>query len=339
MSFWTNQCSVIPETSDLDKIRYSDNAANIFKDGMIKGMTMPMHSKVENFNYGPILSQIKDLGTDWVQINVKFFQENYKSSLIRIPFEDSPFWPHLDETIKKAKDLDLKVALLPIVRLDRTTATEWRGAIQPDSRSIWYTSYTEMIEKVAKIANKHEIEILSVGSEFTSMQQDIDQWQEIISTVKANYCGAISYSVNWDALEEISFVNELDVLGVSCYYPLSTYYNPSLRTLKRSWSTLKATIISKQKNLNIPIYLSELGYTSQDGTNTNPWNYTISEKVDLEEQKNCFEAFVSVVKNDSNFHGAFIYDWFDVGGPQDLDYTVRGKPAEEVLRKWYSHNR
>lgn len=316
-------------------IRYSDNAKSVFKDGMIKGMTMPMHSKVENFDYGPILKEIKDLGTEWVQINVKFYQENYKSSLIKIPFEDTSFWATLEDTVAKAKAMDLKVSLLPIVRLDRTTATEWRGSIEPDSRSIWYTSYTQMIEKVASISSKHEVDILSIGSEFTTMQSDLKEWKEIISSVKSIYCGAISYSVNWDALDKVSFVDELDVLGVSCYYPLTNYSDPSLRNLKKAWSKLKSKIISYQNNLNLPIYLSELGYTSQDGTNTNPWNYSISSTIDVEEQKDCFQAFVSTVNKDSNFHGAFIYDWFDVGGLQDLDYTVKGKPAEQVIRSWF----
>ena len=317
-------------------IRYTENAANIFKTGMIKGMTMPMHSKVENFDYGPTLNEIKDLGTEWVQINVKFYQENYRSSLIKIPFENTPFWFNLEATIAKAKALDLKISLLPIVRLDRTTATEWRGSIQPDSKSIWYTSYILMIEKVAFLASKHEVEILSIGSEFTSMQGDSLEWKDVISSVKSIYCGAVSYSVNWDALDKLSFVDELDILGVSCYYPLTRYNNPSLRNLKKAWTSLKSTLIMEQENLNIPIYLSELGYTSQDGTNTNPWNYAISEDIDLEEQKDCFQAFVSTINNDSNFHGAFIYDWFDKGGLKDLDYTVKGKPAEKVLRDWFS---
>jgi len=317
-------------------IRYTDNAAKIFEYGMIKGMTMPMHSKVINFDYGPILNDIKNLGTDWVQINVKFYQENYKSSLIKIPFENDPFWVNLDATIKKAKALDLKISLLPIVRLDRTTATEWRGTIQPDSKSIWYTSYAQIIEKVADLASKYEVDILSIGSEFTSMQGDLSEWKEIITSTKSIYCGAISYSVNWDAVQKISFIDELDVLGVSCYYPLTSYNDPSFRNLKKAWSRLKSKILSYQNNLKLPIYLSELGYTSQDGTNTNPWNYRISNKSDLEEQKMCYEAFVSTVNKDSDFHGAFIYDWFDEGGIADLDYTVRGKPAEKVIINWFS---
>lgn len=326
------------ESSDsFSDIKYTDNAAKIFESGMIKGMTMPMHSKVEDFDYGPILKDIKDLGTDWVQINVKFYQENYTSSLIKIPFDNDPFWINLEATIQKAKALDLKVSLLPIVRLDRTTATEWRGSIQPDSRSIWYTSYTQMIEKVASLASKYEVDILSIGSEFTSMQGDISAWNDIISSVKSIYCGAISYSVNWDALEKISFINKLDMLGVSCYYPLTRYNDPSLRALKKAWARLKTKLITHQNNLKLPIYLSELGYTSQDGTNTNPWDYAISNKADHEEQKACYEAFTSVVSKDTKFHGAFIYDWFDEGGLSDLDYTVRGKPAEKVIKNWFSN--
>jgi len=33
--------------------------------------------------------------------------------------------------------------------------------------------------------------------------------------------------------------------------------------------------------------------------------------------------------------GMFIFAWEGRGGPTDLSYTPRGKPAEKVLQRWF----
>ena len=87
--------------------------------------------------------------------------------------------------------------------------------------------------------------------------------------------------------------------------------------------------------LGKPVVFTELGYASQNGINTGPWNYMMNkDDLDLEEQAQCTAAFVSVAPSMKFLAGAYLYDYFDLGGPEDHSYSPRGKPAWEEWKRW-----
>ena len=44
--------------------------------------------------------------------------------------------------------------------------------------------------------------------------------------------------------------------------------------------------------------------------------------------------FTRVWSGDERLGGVFFWNWWGEGGPACHDYTPRGKPAEQVLRRW-----
>ncbi|MGE3854150.1 MAG: hypothetical protein AB7K09_20625, partial [Planctomycetota bacterium] len=88
--------------------------------------------------------------------------------------------------------------------------------------------------------------------------------------------------------------------------------------------------------LGLPLIISEIGYRSADGSVTRPWNYFLPGDVDMEEQRRGYEAFFRAWYDDDMLQGVYFYNWFGEGGPDDKNYTPRGKPAATVMQSWYA---
>lgn len=301
----------------------------------IAGITLGLHSLDYNFDYTPMLLEIKATGSPWICLNFKFYQDTIDANIIEIPDTTSAYWKQLETTTRQAKKLGFKVALLPIVLLKRYKEKEWRGKIKPINVNEWFQNYEKLLLQICQLANTQNVDMLFAGSEFSSLQNMETEWINLLANVKGNYSGYIAYSVNWDAFDEIPFINQLDLLGISGYYSLTNLNNPSEKQLTRRWQYLRKKIEQKQAEINIPIFFSEIGYASQNGINKNPWDYYISNEVDLEEQADCFAAFNKTWLNHKNLAGVFFYEWFGEGGECDTGYTPKSKPALTLIKQWF----
>lgn len=317
------------------KPRISSKAAALLKDGPVRGFTLGLHSKDLNYDYEPLLKEIKATGSPWVSLTFTVFQENNYADSIQIPPIDGAFWQQIEKTITQAKALDLKVLVFPIVLLKQPLYREWRGTLRPLSFDAWYESYELLMTQVAQMAAITNADMLSVGSEFSSLDRAPQRWLHVIRTIKQHYTGALMYSANWDTIQRIEFQEELDFLGMTGYFDLTKKKNPTVEELVRAWQPIKKDFKKWQKEKNIPLIFSELGYTSQDGSNMHPWNYMLPNVQDFQEQKDCYTAFTKVWENEEALYGVFFYEWFGKGGKEDFGYTPRGKPALKVAKKWF----
>ncbi len=302
---------------------------------LINGVTLCMHSFDYSFDYRDMVAEISDLGAEWIQVNIKFYQENIYSSRIVSDKGYEAYWNQFEQIIQKAKEENLKVTILPIILLTNPQGSNWRGLIDPYDLDKWFSYYEKLMVRIATVAEQNDVDMLTVGSELVNLQQYTSRWEKVIKEVRANFSGDLNYAANWDAYETIGFLDKLDYLGISGYFDLTSSMNPSSWSLRYSWGSIKSQIFDFQEKNNIPIIFTELGYTSQDGTNMHPWNYYATDVVDLEEQKDCYKAFIDVWGDDEDFYGVFFYDWYGEGGPKDTGYTFKNKPAEEIVRSWF----
>ena len=89
-----------------------------------------------------------------------------------------------------------------------------------------------------------------------------------------------------------------------------------------------------------PVLFTEFGYRSIDCCAKQPWDaYTNSIK-NYQAQQNAYEALFKECWSQPWFAGGFCWKWFDKSSgpdvPVETDYTPQGKPAEQVLKNWYS---
>jgi hypothetical protein len=301
------------------------------------GISLGLHSQDASFDYTPMVDEIAETGADAIALNFVFYQDNIHSNSIALPKPSHLFWQQLRHTIRAAKKRQMKVFLSPILQLRNPGPGDWRGTINPQDKRIWFRQYYTLITAIALLAEEEQADMLSIGSELTALQSLDTYWSEIIKGVRSIFGGMLCYSINWDAIEDRPFIRELDMLGISAYFPLSEYANPSVRRLEKSWSKIQKELDQSFEHLLIPYFFSELGYRSVRGANMSPWDHRSSNQaVDITEQYNCYQAFISNYKNQQTAAGVFFYDWFGQGGLKDKGYTPKGKPALDLIKQFFA---
>ena len=160
-------------------------------------------------------------------------------------------------------------------------------------------------------------------------------WEHLILKARGRFRGRLTYSANWDHAHVPKFFPSLDFVGMSAYFSLTDERNPEFEELVAGWRRVGAEVGALASRFDKPVVFTELGYASQDGINRNPWNYLMNTgELDLLEQARCFSAFLEVAPELSWLRGAYFYDYFDPGGPDDGGYSPRGKPAMEEWKRW-----
>jgi hypothetical protein len=152
------------------------------------------------------------------------------------------------------------------------------------------------------------------------------------------------YAANWgQEFENLAFWDALEAIGIDCYYPLSEKENPTDAELMASAEQVVKKIHAISKKFNKPVLLTEIGFCSMPQTWKSPHQNSRGAPVDLEAQRRCYEAITHGLKNSMTKDGewlAGVYWWkwpttLEDGGPQDTQFTPNGKPAAEVVARWY----
>jgi len=289
---------------------------------------------------------LTETNTEWISICLSWAQSNTTSHDIRFDPNRTPTTDSVKHAITKAHSLGFKVMLKPMVDTLEEEKTQgyptvWRGEIQPSDE--WFESYSNFINFFAEFAEENYVELFSVGCEFKATTQEKEQWERVISGVRERYSGPIIYAADWTNYYNIEWWDSVDYVGIDAYFPLSFFKNdPTLEDLKNAWANYADEIETWLSTVNKPVIFTEIGYRSGDGTNMAPSNYWTDMPVDLQEQRDCYEAAFQTLWNRSWFYGFYWWTWIHdptKGGPNDSSHTPQNKPAQDVVTQWYSRNR
>ncbi len=291
------------------------------------------------------LNLLSETGTEWIALCFSWIQSNTTSYDIHLSSSGTPTPESLKHAITTAHDLGLKVMLKPMVEAKEREETllypVWRGEIQPSDR--WFESYSAFINYFAEFAELNEVELFSVGCEYKATTREKAQWEKVIKGVRERYSGPIVYAADWTNYQNIEWWDSVDYVGIDAYFPLSVLnYDPTFDELKNAWISYVDEVEKWLSTVNKPIIFTEIGYRSGDGTNMCPSNYWSDMPVDLQEQRDCYEAAFQTLWNRSWFYGFYWWTWIhdpEQGGPNDSHHTPQNKPAQEVITKWYTRDR
>jgi len=241
------------------------------------------------------------------------------------------------EIARRAHARGLAFEVLPIVQLEKLAVDEWRGTLRPSDWEPWWRSYRTFILHHAGIAEAANAEFYSVGSELGSTESDRASWSALIADVRRVYRGRVLYSANWDHYEAVTFWDLLDGIGLSSYYELASTADAPQAVLDEAWRVQRDRILAWARPFGKPVFLTEVGYPARSGAAVHPWDYTQNEPVDAEAQARCFRAFAAAWQDAPELGGATIWIW-DHGksGPADPSYSISGKPAAGVVRRFFA---
>jgi hypothetical protein len=291
--------------------------------------------------YGKLLDEIAGLGANAVLLSVAGYMENASSQSIYIDARKVPSTDDFKSIVRHSRQLGLKTIIMPIVLLKNPRGSEWRGVIEPPDWDDWWEQYTEFVYYFTDIAREGEADALIVGSELVSTEKYTDRWVKLIQAVRPRfYGGKLGYSANWDHYRPIAFWDKLDFIGMTSYFTLADKKDATIEEIVKKWEPIKKDILAWQRRIGKPILLTEVGWCSQEGAAMAPWNYYQNQKATpagLEEQRRLYEAFLQAWGDTPELLGVLWWEWDAApGGPDDFGYSPKGKPAEQVLRRWFA---
>jgi hypothetical protein len=284
---------------------------------------------------GRYLRGIAATGARWVSFTPTWYQSGVHDTSMHTT-EETASDASLRRIVRKAHAAGLKVLLKPHVDL---AGGGDRAGIGPADRDAWFAAYTRFITHYAELADRLGVEQFSVGTELAGTSRDGDRWRAVIRAVREAYDGPLVYAANYDEYERIPFWGALDLIGIDAYWPLAEHPTTDARRLRSAWRPITRELAAYSARHHRRILFTEAGYVSQRGATTAPYSWTVSRRPGDAEQAAAYQALLTALDGERWWAGVCWWmwdDWPDSGEtPARLAYSPHGKPAEEVLRRWW----
>lgn len=313
-----------------------------------KGYTWGWCSKSGDFQKKAAENSMKRLasnGLDWICIAISAFQETFSSTTIFPLYGFTQTDEDIIHAVKMAKSMGLKVCLKPVVNcLDRA----WRARINFPAENQeywkkWFESYNRFMLHYAEIAERTDCEMLCTGCEMAGMDSQDKYCLEMLEKVRKKYHGIVMHNVNHGDEMKFPWLKNVDVIGISAYYSVSAPDDKSLDYMKKAWLSKAEILEQTHKYYNKPVMFAEIGVRNESGCTMYPYDFIHRPEIPLdeEEQANFYESAMWATWDKPWFAGYFWWDWKAILPPeskahQNRDFTIYGKKAETVLKKWYT---
>ena len=287
------------------------------------------------------VDQIAALGANALVVVTPMFQSRIDSTQIRFLARKCPTDRQLVAILRRGRDRGLHTTLLPIVLIEFPGEKEWRGLLRPTDWDAWWASYDRLIDRFVDIAVDADVDLLAIGSELNSTEDQLDRWGRVAERVRERFRGELTYAANWDRYDQVTIWPLVDVMSVSAYFELIPQEREAtVAILQAAWGRERDRLLEFARRLERPLFLSEVGYPSLPWAAAHPWNYVASGPTgaDHEAQARCYRAFfgawrAALADADGGVLGICCYHWdpYHHGDASDTGYGVQGKPAAKVI--------
>jgi hypothetical protein len=302
-----------------------------------RGVSLGLFASSVDFDYGPLLREIADLGTRDVMLVVPLAQADIDSAAPAVAVPAA----RVARALAQARALDLRVGVMPIIELRGAPPGQWRGQLRPSNgAAAWFRAYTAALVDLAAVAARGGATRFGVGSELVALEPYARQWRAVIAETRRHFRGRVFYSVNWDDLHRPEFLDAVDEVGVSAYFAMAAAgERPTPDGLRRGWRRADAALDALARRVQRPVFLSEVGYPSLRSAAERPWDERTAAPTDLALQRTLYEGLRAHLCDGASPGGArgfYVWNWFGFGGPTDTGFTPRGKPAAASLRECFA---
>jgi len=294
------------------------------------------------------LLKLSQTGTEWIALCFAGHMEAPSSSSVLYGETNGRMVgdEEIRYIIRQAHNTGLRVALKPVVEcMDGT----WRAEISLSSAEEWdrwWESYRRFLAHYLSIASSEGCRAFVVGCEMRSTEGFEGQWRKTIEMARHMFPGTIWYNSTFSDVTRIMWWDAVDAIGLSAYYPVGTQGNTSLERMLKSWEQPKAVLRELCREKRKPAVFMEIGVRSAKGRSAMPWEWQDkAAPYDGDEQARYYEAALQSLWDDEPwFLGFFWWDWKArlherKEAENNTDFGIYGKPAEAVLKTWYSKKR
>jgi hypothetical protein len=293
--------------------------------------------------YDRTLAESRAMGATWVAITPFGRVNDLSGSGVDLTFE-APFEQNrvaVVRAIEMAHARGLRVMLVPHLWVE---SGEWRALIDPatdEAWARWAASYERFVRTWAVVAQATRAEMLSVGVELRSWVTTTraPSFARIVAGVRQLYGGVLTYSANWDDVEDTVVLGAVDVIGINGFYPLADQAGASPAQLREGGERVRAKVHALAERWQRPVVFTEIGYTTRPDPAVRPWEWpdTMSRvTVDELAQAAAYRGLVAPLLEEPDFAGFFVWRLYsdpdDVSQEAPWGFSPRGKQAERVVR-------
>ncbi len=280
----------------------------------------------EQPNTYDLIDYMNASGVNTVAVIVSWYQDDMQSNQIYPRYDketptDESLETLIDYIHAQGMAVMLKPHLEPLHNWENKDILGWRAVIRPSDRESWFASYEAFISHYISIAQAHQVELFSIGTEMSSTTKgptDQEHWIDMAKRVKADYSGALLYSAHeyeilgghyavtgTDPFDfeplPASFWEPFDYAGTTVYYDLYDAHNlkdpnPDSELLIEGWYDSPArsedqrylleAFTAWQEMHGKPVIFSEIGYRSIDYAAFQPYTTEGSNADDLSANSN-----------------------------------------------------
>ena len=241
--------------------------------------------------------------------------------------------------LSTAHDMGMYTMLKPQIYVGGS----WPGGIEMPSDEEWalfHDHYYRWIRHYAFLAEIHGMDALCIGVEFTKATlSKPETWRSMIKKTRGLFSGHLTYAANWgEEFENIEFWDDLDYIGLNCYYPLSKNDTPTDKEMSESFDLVKKKIEKVYDRFEKPIVFTEIGFRSVDAPWKNP-HAEADESINEEMQARCYEIIFKGIENEPWCKGILWWkfpSFLEYRGEDNNAFTPNNKLAEETVRKWFT---
>jgi hypothetical protein len=277
--------------------------------------------------------------------------------------------------IETAHELGLRTAVYPSIRFPNGL-DEWWQSVSPSD--VWWQTFLEQyrgfILHHALLAEQNHADVLIIGGDwlnpalpgfhgydhiYESQPGNINAiWSNIIQEIRSVYHGTLAWHLDFDQLSKPpDTVHEVDEIYLHLGTQIANKPDANFHEIQINIENILDEKVKPFFNsVDKPIIL-HIAYPSADGgatynlpqssdTNSFPFESLsplapdVPEiPLDLQEQADVYNAILSAVNGQSWISGVVSEGFLPIIQLEDKSISIHGKPAQEVLRYWFSHFR
>jgi len=304
--------------------------------------------------------EIAKTGIKWVVLVPTVAQKTYSSTTQFRDFELTPSDLEVYDMINYLHSLGISVMLRPMLEtldgLGRLQIwfpndTERIPGRVSDRWKRWFESMRLRSVHYARIAERTGCEVYCLDSELDRTVEHSAQWKSVIDAVREVYSGKVTSChtshagiVDFDKAlsDKDHWFYSLDFLSISCYHKCVTKPGASVEEMKEGFIIERDRFRRYAKMYQKPILFGETGCTSSFGGAMSPSGWSPKSHYDGAEQANYLSAVFETCRDEPWWGGLYWWKWDEknvrqgfLGDPNgDKGFIIKGKPAQEVMRKW-----
>jgi hypothetical protein len=236
-----------------------------------------------------------------------------------------------------------KMGMFTMLKPQLWLGDSWPGDVEMKNEADWdrfFDNYYRWVRHFALLAEINGFDSYCLGVEFAKATiAKPEEWRKIIQKIRGIYSGPLTYAANWGTeFENLNFWNELDFIGLNCYYPLSKNARPSKRELSKAFKGIIQKVEKVAQKYNKPLVFTEIGFRSVERTWENPHAHAGNRQFNDANQKLCYEIVFEGIKNKAWCKGLFWWKWpsyLEHRKGQNTGFSPNSKQTEVIISKYF----